>query len=172
MKQNTDSTEKSIIIEMLKFTSFIKIVDIGALMYDNISPNYQPLVDSNIAEVIGFEPNLDEQLKLKASLPNHTYLPYAIGDGTESMFYSTEMPSCSSLLKPNLDILGDFYHFPEWMKVKKESTIKTYRLDDVLKEQDIDFIKLDIQGSELTALENGINTLNSSIIIELEVEFI
>ena len=172
MKQEKNIKEKLFLSKILNTFSSIKIVDVGALMYDDIVPNYQPLIDSNIAEVIGFEPNEKELLKLKENFKNHTYLPYAIGDGTKSKFYSTKMPSCSSLLKPNLSILGDFYDFPEWLEIKEKTNIQTYRLDDILKDQDIDFIKLDIQGSELTALKNGVNTLNKSVVIEVEVEFI
>jgi len=164
--------ENIILSEIFNSVSPIKIIDIGAFMYDDMPPNYQILIDNNIAEVIGFEPNKNALLKLQEHFKGYTYLPYAIGDGMESIFYSTEMPTCSSLLKPNLFILKDFHHFPEWLKIKEEFKIKTHRLDDVLKDYDADYIKLDIQGGELTALQNGINILSKSIIVEVEVEFI
>ena len=172
MNQEKNIKETLMLSRIFPPISSIQIIDIGAFMYDDIPPNYHTLLSNNVAEVIGFEPNESALLKLKQHFKDYTYLPYAIGDGTESKFYSTEMPTCSSLLKPDLSILGDFHHFPEWLRIKEEGKIKTHRLDDVLKDKDVDYIKLDIQGGELTALENGINTLSESIIAEIEVEFI
>jgi FkbM family methyltransferase len=171
MQYNNQSSHISL-VELINIDSLVNIVDLGALMYENNPPNYQVLLDLGLAHIIGFEPNEKECLKLKDKYNNHEYYPYAIGDGKEHTFYSTKMPSCSSLLEPDLSVLNDFYSFPEWMEVTESTKIKTHRLDDLLLGKDIDFIKLDIQGGELMALENSIEILNSTVAIEIEVEFI
>ena len=51
-------------------------------------------------------------------------------------------------------------------------TVDTTRLDDISPEVEADYVKIDVQGSELQILENATKTLEQVLIIEAEVEFL
>ena len=150
------------------------IVDIGAAdMADGIPPSYQKLIDLEIAKIIGFEPNQDACDDLnKRSEKNSLYLPYFIGNGENATFYETNWAPTSSLFKPNSKLLEKFHNLNDLTTVVKEHQVETYRLDDISEVNHADFIKMDVQGSELNVLKNGINLLNTSVIAQIEVEFV
>ncbi len=49
--------------------------------------------------------------------------------------------------------------------------ITTRRIDDVLPQGPVDFLKLDVQGAELIVLQAGENTLSRTAVVHCEVEF-
>lgn len=80
----------------------------------------------------------------------------------------------SSIFEPNFDILKNFVD-PERFEVIDKIILETERLDVLLKDtpiKELDFIKLDTQGSELEILKGCENNLDKIIGIEVEVEFI
>jgi hypothetical protein len=78
----------------------------------------------------------------------------------------------TSLFKPNEKVLNFFNGFANFGKVEKIEKIKTKKLDDIKNLPLIDFTKLDIQGSELTVLKNGVKKLKNCLAIQLEVSFV
>lgn len=92
--------------------------------------------------------------------------------GGERVLYETNVPTGSSLLKPGSDAFRDFgdlaYFFPV-----VEHRVLTRRLDEVLDEvgiQQVDFIKLDVQGAEVEVLRGlGDRLGHSTLGVELEV---
>jgi hypothetical protein len=50
--------------------------------------------------------------------------------------------------------------------------VDTTRLDDIAEISDIDFIKIDVQGSELAVFKNASRALSSALLIQTEVEFV
>lgn len=54
--------------------------------------------------------------------------------------------------------------------IKKQIEIRSNSLDELI-DEDIDFIKLDTQGTEYEILGNAQNCLNSTLMVECEVEF-
>jgi FkbM family methyltransferase len=151
----------------------IKVIDIGAAEGEDYSPSYQPLIDLEIANIIGFEPNKEacEVLNSRAKEESH-YLPYFIGDGKVSTFYETNWPPTSSLFRPNTKLLEKFNNLAEVIVVQKEHQVQTHRLDDIQEIDGVDFLKMDIQGAELKALKNGVNLLNKALVVQVEVEFV
>lgn len=126
-----------------------------------------------------FEPHPASLARLKTqfALNEHPELFCALGDalsgtGGPRTFYRTNEPTGSSILAPNMDVIGpysaDSYFFP-----CTESTIETRRLEDVLNEHGepvLDLVKLDIQGAELEVLTGlGETRLNSLMLAEVEV---
>ena len=152
----------------------LQIIDIGAAEMEGVTPSYQKFIDLNIANIIGFEPNenackaLNQNSKNKDSM----YLPYFIGDGNEAIFYETNWAPTSSLYEPNKELLEKFHELYELTTVIKESKVKTYRLDDIAEIEHTDFLKMDIQGSELNVLQNAKKILKSSVAVQVEVEFV
>ena len=151
----------------------IKIIDIGAADMEGYSPSYKILMDLGIADIIGFEANQEacEALNKKNEITS-LYLPYIIGDGTSATFYETNWAPTSSLYPPNTKLLEKFHYLNEFTTVIKEHQVQTHRLDEISEIDRADFIKIDIQGSELIALENGVNVLKTAVLVEVEVEFV
>lgn len=150
----------------------IRIVDVGANPIERPAP-YRPLLDRGLARVVGFDPHPAAVRRLsELKGPWETYLPLAVGDGTERLLYVCAAEGMTSLFEPNPEILNLFYGFPEWGTVKDVQTVKTVRLDDVPEVGEVDYLKLDIQGSELLVLQNATRCLSSCLVIQLEVEFL
>ena len=87
--------------------------------------------------------------------------------------YLTHSRPCSSLLKPNSDLLNMFVH-RDLFRVEQELSLQTGTLDAELQRLGAvsDFIKIDVQGYELEVLKGGEQAVSNSIGCELEVSFI
>ncbi len=87
----------------------------------------------------------------------------------------TLSPGCSSVFSPNISILNRFPEADRFSIVKKID-FETDTIDDLVarkKIDNIDFLKVDVQGAELEILNGGKSFLKSSLVgIEVEVEFI
>lgn len=150
----------------------VNIVDIGANPIDG-EPPYFNLLKTGRAKVIGFEPYPEALEKLNKSKGNsETYLPFAIGDGKVHNFNTCKAEGMSSLLEPDPDVLDNFHDFKMWGEIKKTTEIQTVRLDDIDDIEDLDYLKIDIQGGELLAFENGLEKLSDCLVIQSEVEFL
>jgi len=90
------------------------------------------------------------------------------------VFYQTRKERVSSIFRPNRDFLNRF-NCPERFDVLETKTISVDTLDNQLREHEIanvDFIKVDTQGSELFVLQGAIEILRSKAFgVEVEVEF-
>jgi len=150
----------------------IKIVDVGASIAKE-QPPYQTLKEIGKAEIVGFEPNLEKYQELiNSSMDNELYLPYALGDGTEKEFNICTGFQMSSFLEPNFKVLEYFEGFAKSSEIIKKDKIMTYKLDEIQEIQEIDYLKLDVQGAELVIIENGKNKIKNSLVIHTEVNFI
>ena len=78
----------------------------------------------------------------------------------------------TSLLKPDEKALSFFNGFSRFGEVISTEAVSTTRLDDVEEVDRIHFLKMDIQGAELTVLANGAEKLRDCIAIQLEVSHI
>jgi FkbM family methyltransferase len=158
--------------ELLKPDRLTTIVDIGASPFDG-DPPYKSMLESRLCRVIGFEPQpvaLDALNARKGDLER--YLPYAIGDGTKAQLRICRGAGFSSLLAPDPSMLSHFRNFSEWGQVVQEVPVVTRRLDDVQEVDSCDFLKIDVQGSEISVLKNGQRRLSASIAVQTEVSFI
>lgn len=166
------------LFKLLGLTEKIRCLDIGALSVGaELDPWMNLALNEGLAEVIGFEPVEDECERLNAAYEAHQgvirYLPFAIGDGASHSLRVTNVPMTSSLYEPLNETIDVFSNLGELMRVEKRIDIETKRLDDLLALTGAaDFIKLDIQGSELMALENAEATLATVSVIQCEVEFV
>jgi len=50
--------------------------------------------------------------------------------------------------------------------------VSTRRLDDIAEISDVDFFKMDVQGSELAIFRNASRALSATLLIQTEVEFV
>ena len=103
------------------------------------------------------------------------YYPYALGKANEKRnLYVTQNPMCSSLYKPNEELIR-LYNAFEVAYLKEEIEINTITLDYFVEQNnigEIDFIKIDVQGAELDVFQGGKKTLENVLKIVTEVEFV
>jgi len=166
------------LFKLLGLTEKIRCLDIGALaLGDETDPWLNLARNEDLAEVIGFEPVEEECARLNTAQESHQgvirYLPFAIGDGASHSLRVTNIPMTSSLYEPHNETIDLFWNLGEVMRVEKRVDVETKRLDDLLPLTGVvDFIKLDIQGSELMALENAKSALATVGVVQCEVEFV
>jgi FkbM family methyltransferase len=127
--------------------------------------------------VIAFEPDKREFGKLEnLPGPNATkYLNVALGNEKKVRdFYLTRKHQVSSIFKPNRKFLDRFPE-SERLDIVKTIQLETDTLDSQLRQhqiENVDFVKLDTQGSELFILQGARRVLADSVFgLEIEVEF-
>jgi len=153
----------------------IVIVDVGAR--GGADGSWQTLPASS--KVIAFEPDDQECIRLNLQERERgehrvTYFPIALGQQRgPAPFFQTVSPHCSSNLRPIEELCVRFPIF-EGIAIQSESHIDVVPLDEWCRENDvrnIDFIKLDTQGSELAILIGAQQILEFTLIVETEIEF-
>ena len=148
------------------------IVDIGAS--GGISSRWAKLT-SNYRTIL-FEPHLEAFNKLNSAVSdNQVVLNSGLSDRSGNVdFYLCKKQMVSSMFMPNFSLVDKFFD-PERYNIVKTCKILTDTLDSQLLKNNIgnvDFIKIDTQGSELLILKGGENTLKNVIGLEVEVEFV
>jgi FkbM family methyltransferase len=151
----------------------IQLMDIGAACI-NEKPVYKNLLEENLAHLNAFEGDARQIAKIKHEYGDRvTIFTDYLSDGANKYVYlASELSGMTSLLKPNLKALRFFNGFEDFGRIEKVEDIQTRRLDDVEGIPMIDFLKMDIQGSELTVLSNGTKVLQNCLAIQLEVSYI
>lgn len=149
----------------------ITVLDVGAALVER--PPYQSLVDAGRAQIFGFEPDevACERLNRQFGAP-HRFFPVFAGDGQRATFHETNWGPTGSLYEPNTPILEMFQNLAELMTPVAQHPVQTTRLDDLAEIDDIDYIKIDVQGSELAVFQNASRALSRTLLIQTEVEFI
>ena len=156
---------KKLVREIKKIT----LLDIGSA--GGISPRWESFKQN--LHYIGIEPDQRSSEKLSKGFD---YKDYQIINSViwsqrkEISFNLCNKPEVSSVLKPNRQFLNLFPD-PKRFEIIKTIDSKSTTLDYELKEIEVDFAKLDIQGGELDALLGMEKTLLKCIGLEIEVEF-
>ena len=167
-----------ILRDVLEFfnISKIEILDIGAMLEGD--PRYIALLDQEMVNVTGFEPNPQELEKLnRHQNDNQKWLPDFLGNGEVATVYLTRYPGCSSLYEPDPEIIDRFLTIGTSNSrgnfgVIDRKTVQTKKLNEILTCPRADYIKIDVQGSELDILRNGLEKCSDALVIETEAEFI
>jgi len=161
------------ISEILPIMQPIRIIDVGAMFLGEGHDPYDALARATQTEIIGFEPVEAELKTLRAkNLPNRTYLPYVIGDGSRRIFHECNYPMTSSLFPPDSELMGKFQSLEELVRVVKTTEVETRRLDDIPEVAGADYLKLDTQGAELLILQGAQRLLQDVMVVHTEVEFV
>lgn len=148
------------------------VVDVGANPIDG-QPPYSPMLAAGLCRVTGFEPQQDALLELQSLKgPYERYLPYAIGDGDEHTLNICRASGMTSLLDPDPATLGLFEVLEPFGEVIERVPLATRKLDDVAEIEQLDFLKIDIQGGELSVFQGGRAKLAHAVAIQTEVSFI
>ena len=161
-----------LLAQLVQSTRLIEVVDIGANPIDG-DPPYLPLLQKQLCRVTGFEPQIDALAQLntqKSSLER--YLPYAIADGAIHQLNVCNYSGMTSLLKPDQN---SFSHFPALKRnaeVIEQIPIQTHCLDTIPEIVHLDFLKIDVQGAELSVFQSGRAKLQHAVAIQTEISFI
>ncbi|CAK0770992.1 putative Methyltransferase, FkbM family [Gammaproteobacteria bacterium] len=145
------------------------IIDVGA------AGGFQPIwqIFGNDLRILGFEPN-EAQFKNLVQSEKIRYFNVALGRSREEkQIYLTRWPYSSGTFPPDASFMSRFPN-GKGMEIVNQDFLQTVDLDSFLTENgisDIDFIKLDTEGSELEILEGAIKTLDKVLAIEVEVAF-
>lgn len=169
---STLKQEISELTAILNPSRLTEIVDIGANLIDGNTP-YDPMLTVGACHITGFEPQEQPLAKLiQEKSIYESYLPYAIGDGADHMLNVCIASGMTSLLEPDETALALFDILQPLAEVTATLPIKTQRLDDIEEIKHLDFLKIDIQGGELSVFKNSKQKLSQAVIIQTEISFI
>jgi len=148
------------------------LADIGAS--GGLEPNWKPA--QKYLQVIGFEPDRRGFIDLeKKKDSNVRYLNIGLHkERTSIKYYFTKNQQTSSIFKPNREFLNKFPESGRFDIVGSEN-IEVDTLDEQFRIHNItevDFIKIDTQGSELFVLQGATEIIRNHVFgLEVEVEF-
>ena len=172
--------EPAVLAGLLKTNGFdlaFSMLNIGALPIKGAAEPYWQLLDIfPAARMSGVEisPQLCAELNRHA-VPGARYYPGAIGKTEERRpLYKTAHPMCTSLYRPDARY-ADLFHDLDDTRLKSTGEIATVSLDRFVADNAIgaiDFLKIDVQGAELEALQGGATALRNVLFIVCEVEFV
>ncbi len=128
--------------------------------------------------IITFEPDDREFTKL-ISKENLLNLNFALAESSKYLdYYITAAHGKSSNIEPNADLLSQYPCRSDY-EVQRKITLSSSKVTslDILRGSEsipeIDFIKIDTQGSELSILKGGSNLILKDLLgIQVEVEFV
>ena len=150
----------------------IYYIDVGAR--GNLQEPWKTLHDTNIVKVVGFEPDRMEFDRLSATFPNRKYYPYAVGNknDTNIKLSIAKTESCSSIHKPNIDYIKQHYLTDNFVPRITSKTIDVPSITLSRIPENLDFIKIDTQGSEIDILKGSNEILSNCNLLYLETPVI
>ena len=124
-------------------------LDIGAHIGSIIS---ETMKRSSPAKIIAIEAMPDKAAKLRRKFPNIELHEYAVSDkeGEANFYVNTKQSGYSSLNKPQSE------------KGIKQIDVKLNLIDNLISSDDVDVIKIDIEGAELGALRGATKLISDS----------
>jgi FkbM family methyltransferase len=157
---------------LLSMSRLTHVVDIGANPIEG-SPPYKPLLDAQLCRVTGFEPQASALAELNCKKgANEAYFAYAVGDGLAHTLNLCAYPGWTSIFVPSVAALEAFSFFKTNARVVGQTQVQTQCLDDLVEVDDIDFLKIDIQGGELAVFVHGREKLKNAVVIQTELQFV
>ena len=163
-----------------------RVVDVGAMFLDEAEEVWRPLQRRGHCEsVVGFEPCSEECDRLNTLIDSLSadgadggssscvfkFLPWALGDGSRGQFRRCSAAMTSSMLEPNIPLLRRFVQLEEVTTVVERSEMETRRLDDLLPQipgRGVDYLKIDVQGFELSVLKGAEQALKDVLVVHTE----
>ncbi len=157
--------------EILRPARLTQVVDIGANPIDG-DPPYLSMLRGGLCRITGFEPQKEALAALISRKgPLETYLPYAVGDGGLHTLNICTASGMTSLYEPDPAKLEIFAALKPLSQVVQRIPIQTHCLDHITEIGALDFLKIDIQGAELSVFRHGKRKLSDAVAIQVEVSF-
>lgn len=159
------------LLDFFKDIPTITILDIGAALTE--TPPYNALIERGHARLIGFEPDQEACKRLNETYgDSHRFFPYFVGDGNPAVFHETNWGPTGSLYEPNTELLEKFQALSELVTLVAKHPVQTIKMDDIREIDSVDFVKIDVQGSELNVFQHAKRVLSQALLIQTEVEFL
>lgn len=131
----------------------IVVLDLGS--FDGFSPIWDQL-ESNV-ELIGVDPFQEEGIKYGKFNRKEITFRNVVGDKDDEVdFYISVSGQASSLFKENVKLTSRF-HAGKYGKIVRTEKVNVKEISKLLKTQNIekfDFLKIDVEGSELNIMKN------------------
>jgi FkbM family methyltransferase len=159
----------AVLLRELPLTRRVKVVDIGANPMA-ADAAHKPLLDLGACDVVGFEPQpvaFAELAKIKSD--RETYLPYAVGDGSQRMLRVYLDHGMTSFL-PAYEAGQKAIAMRPWSALLEEIPFDTKRLDDAGLGE-FDLLKIDVQGAENEVLAHAAKALAAATVVIVELRF-
>ena len=103
------------------------------------------------------------------------HVPLAVNDAIgRSQLYVTRNPMCSSLYPPNEPYLGRFMGLLDLVATDYTVDLETTTLAAFCQAEGIeaiDFLQIDVQGADLNVLKGASDLLQTTLAVQIEVEF-
>lgn len=166
-------TSRPAVAQLLNFSGTLEIADIGAAWLGD-PPLYRRLLDLKLGRLNAFDADVRQHSQLREAYGDDLRLfTEIVGDGApHTLHLAAPESGMTSLFKPSARHLALFNGFERFGEIRSTEEVQTTRLDEVAGLPDLDFLKMDIQGAELMALEHGRARLARCAAIQLEVSFI
>jgi FkbM family methyltransferase len=162
----------SALLDLLSPERLTEVVDVGANPIDGVPP-YAPMLSAGLCRVTGFEPQESALLELQRKRgPNERYLPYAVGDGGPRVLNVCRASGMTSLYEPDPAMLDLFGGLRPLGEVVDQTLLQTWKIDAIPEIHDLDFLKADVQGSELALFRGGTTKLSQAVVIQTEASFV
>jgi FkbM family methyltransferase len=163
-----DADRYSFLTHALGANRNLSILDIGANPINE--PIYALLRNQELCDVIGFEPQkvaFDTLQSQKKS--NETYVNAAVGDGSTQDLYLYEMSGFTSFFKIHEGAVATLRGFWKGTREIGVVPLATKPLDSIEDIQNVDLLKIDVQGAEYQVISSGKHKLENvfAVIIEL-----
>ncbi len=147
----------------------VVLLDIGSSGAQQ--PYWKCLLDRDLLYIIAVD-MADDWSKKKSRQPaNLIKIKTALGEENgRRTAYITRHPACSSVLKPNAEVLKH-YAVNKWFDVIHEVETEIRRYDDLAKEKSLpqpDIAKIDVQGFEAQVINGMGNVLDNLLGLEFE----
>jgi FkbM family methyltransferase len=159
--------DRNVVDNLLNQDSIV-LMDVGAA--GGIEPRWKKFAGK--VSYVGFEPDgRAQEFVPNVRFAEYEMIPSALGESKSVRRLNiTKDVGKSSLFVPNWEILERFPNVDRF-SVSKELKLQINTADKIVKSK-VDFIKLDIQGSELGVLKGAKGILKEVLGVETEVEFL
>ncbi len=142
----------------------------GAAAECRNTTTYDMLCKNGQARALLLEPDEEvcNQLRRK-DLAGQTLLRIGVHDGGKQTLHICRSRAMNSFLEPDDDYLRLFPGFSSWGEVLERQEMHTVRLDDTAQAADSSFLRLGLQGNELTVLRHGEQALRRAVVIYVQL---
>ncbi len=149
----------------------VRVVDVGANPIEGEAP-YRRLLDAGYATLTGFEPQAEALARLNEQKSDaETYHPHALGAGGAAALQLYAHSGFTSLYQVRPDVAA-LVGFQRATRTAGAVPIQTTRLDDIAGVPPVDYLKIDVQGSELSIISHAVAKLSEAVLIQVEVRFL